>query len=331
MSDKEFRYVFGPVPSRRLGRSLGIDLVPFKTCTYDCIYCQLGRTTHKTVERKEYAPVDDVMDELKRKLDEGHPLDYVTLSGSGEPTLFSKLGQLLSRIKGMTETPLAVLSNGSLFWQEDIRLSLADADLVIPSLDVGNGDLFRLVNRPHQGISFDQMVDGLIQFRHDFTGLLWLEVLLLEGITAFDSEVAEIVEIVDKINPDRVHVNTAVRPPSEEFAHPVLRQELVYFAAAFGEKGEAVGGFRAADLRDLHPAASSDILALLKRRPCSLQDVARGLGIHPNEAIKYLTCLMNNGTIAGGVKGRSFFYWATPGKRDKPLVPATSRKETNRT
>lgn len=329
MPSNDYQYVFGPVPSRRLGRSLGIDLVPFKTCTYDCIYCQLGRTTHKTVERKEYVPIDDVMDELKRKLNEGQPLDYLTLSGSGEPTLFSRLEELVLRIKGMSEPPLAVLTNGSLFWHDDVRRSLAGADLVIPSLDIGDADLFRLVNRPHSEITFERMVDGLIQFRQGFPKSIWLEVLLLDGVTALDSEVAKIVKIADQINPDRIQVNTAVRPPSEEFAHPVSRKELTRLAAAFGERGEIIGDFSAAGPHSPHATASSDILALLKRRPCTLPDLSGGLGIHPNEALKHLNCLMNNGKIAGGIKGRSFFYWLKPGNREKPLSPENTHEEIN--
>lgn len=330
MSDNDYRYVFGPVPSRRLGRSLGIDLVPFKTCTYDCTYCQLGKTTLKTVECGEYVPLDDVLYELERKLGEGKALDYLTLSGSGEPTLFSKLGELISCIKGMTETPLAVLTNGSLLWQEDIRSALAAADLVIPSLDVGDGGLFQAVNRPHTEITFERMVDGLIQFARDFSKTLWLEVLLLDGVTAFASEVAKIAKIADEINPDRVQVSTAVRPPSEEFAHCVSREDLIGFAAAFGQKGEIVGEYHTTGSPDPHSSATSDILALLKRRPCSLQDVARGLGIHPAEATKHLNHLISGGAIAGEIKGEVFFYRAKPKTREKPRFHETTHKEIGR-
>ena len=139
-------HIFGPVPSRRLGRSLGIDLVPHKTCSYDCIYCQLGRTTCKTIERKEWVPLDAVVAELETKLSP-RP-DYVTLSGSGEPTLYSRLDELIDRIKHLTDIPVAVLTNGSLLWQEVVQQQLAAADLVMPSLDAGNATAFHLVNRP---------------------------------------------------------------------------------------------------------------------------------------------------------------------------------------
>ena len=180
-------YIFGPVPSRRLGRSLGVDLVPFKTCTYDCIYCQLGRTTNKTIQRKEWVPLDDVVTELETKLS-SQP-DYITLSGSGEPTLYSRTGELIDRIKAVTNVPVAVLTNGSLLWNQEVRARLMNADLVVPSLDAGDEAMFRAVNRPHEDISFERMLQGLIDFRHEFQGKYWLEVFLLAGHNAIAAEV----------------------------------------------------------------------------------------------------------------------------------------------
>ena len=170
-------YVFGPVPSRRLGRSLGVDLVPHKTCSYDCIYCQLGATTCKTTERKEWVPLDDVLEQLKAKLSTAP--DYITLSGSGEPTLYSRAEELIDRIKAMTDVPVAVLTNGSLLWQEEVRRQFMKADLVIPSLDAGDEGMFRLVNRPHEDVTFERMLAGLVDFRREFRGAYWLEVFVL--------------------------------------------------------------------------------------------------------------------------------------------------------
>lgn len=166
--DKPFKHVFGPVPSRRLGRSLGVDLVPLKVCSYACIYCQLGRTTKKTVERKEWVPTARVLDELKRKL--ATRPDYITFSGSGEPTLHSALGKIIEQIKSMTKTPVAVLTNGSLLWQPEVRTELALADVVMPSLDVGDDLFFQTVNRPHPEITFEKLLSGLEQFRREFSG-----------------------------------------------------------------------------------------------------------------------------------------------------------------
>ena len=218
------RYIFGPVPSRRLGRSLGVDLVPFKTCTYDCIYCQLGRTTNKTVERREWVPLDDVLAELKDKL--ATSPDYITLSGSGEPTLHSRIGEVIEQIRSLTDVPVAVLTNGSLLWQEDVRRQLVTADLVVPSLDAGNRTVFQVVNRPHPDISFEKLLEGLAAFRNEYGGMYWLEVFVLAGYTAIPAEAQKLAECVRRIAPDRVQLNTVTRPPAEDYAMAVDRQRL---------------------------------------------------------------------------------------------------------
>jgi len=168
--ERNFKYIYGPVPSRRLGRSLGVDLVPFKACTFDCVYCQLGRTPHKTVERREYLPAEAILDEVKRKLAEGDVPDYITFSGSGEPTLNRRIGGLIREIKALTKIPVAVLTNGSLLWMQEVQEDLMAADLVIPSLDAGDEKLFSYVNRPHRDLAFAQVVNGLIEFTRRFPG-----------------------------------------------------------------------------------------------------------------------------------------------------------------
>jgi len=279
-------YIFGPVPSRRLGRSLGVDLVPFKTCTYDCIYCQLGPTTHKTIERKEYVPLQDVLAELKTRL--ASSPDYITLSGSGEPTLFSRVGELIDRIKAMTDVPVAVLTNGSLLWQKDLRTQLLGADLVIPSLDAGNERTFRLVNRPHRGISFEAMLSGLTDFRREFRGQYWLEIFLLEGYTANEQQLAELVECVNLIKPDRVQLNTVTRPPAEDFAVAVSRERMAKLAGMFNPPAEVIADFHGVCRRPEFAAGRDEILDLLRRRACSLEEIAAGLGMHHNEVVKYV-------------------------------------------
>ena len=171
IANKKREYIFGPVPSRRLGRSLGVDLVPFKTCTYDCIYCQLGRTTNKTMQRKEWVSIDIVIEQLKAKL--SSKPDYITLSGSGEPTLYSRLEELIIKIKDITDIPVAVLTNGSLLWLPEVRNALKSADMVVPSLDAGSSQLFQYVNRPHADIRFSKMLQGLGDFRKYYSGQYW--------------------------------------------------------------------------------------------------------------------------------------------------------------
>ncbi len=280
------RYVFGPVPSRRLGRSLGVDLVPFKTCSYDCIYCQLGRTTCETIDRKEWVPLTDVVDELRHRLS-SNP-DYITLSGSGEPTLHGQIGKLIARIKEITDVPVAVLTNGSLLWQEDVRQQLLRADLVIPSLDAGSESMFRLVNRPHPEISFEQMLAGLIDFRQQFRGQYWLEVFILGGYAAIPAELSKLANCVSRIKPDRVQLNTVTRPPAEKHAVGVSPECLAELSSTFQPSAEVIADFRDVHRQPDFAAGREELLAMLRRRPCSVDDIAGGLGMHRNEVIKYL-------------------------------------------
>ena len=299
-------HIFGPVPSRRLGRSLGVDLVPFKTCTYDCIYCQLGRTTNKTVERRQWVPLDDVLAELKKKLTT-RP-DYITLSGSGEPTLFSRLDELIAGIRSMTDIPVAVLTNGSLLWRDEVRSQLMDAHLVVPSLDAGHSSLFQAVNRPHESISFDRMLEGLIAFREEYYGEYWLEVFLLAGHTAMDSEISKIAECVGRIKPDRVQLNTATRPTAEEYAVMVDRRRMGDLAAGFDPPAEVIADYRGVHAQSDFKAGRDSVLEMIQRRPCSLEDIADGLGMHRNEAIKYIEELDAKGLLEKRSSGGKLFY-----------------------
>jgi wyosine [tRNA(Phe)-imidazoG37] synthetase (radical SAM superfamily) len=308
MEKTKFKHVFGPVPSRRLGRSLGIDLVPFKTCSYDCIYCQLGRTTDKTIECKEYVPLQDVLTEIDRKLDAGASPDYITLSGSGEPTLYSKLQQLISVLKDKTEVPVAVLTNGSLLWDKKVQEALLEADLIVPSLDAGDEQMFRYVNRPHKDITCEKMVDGLVEFRKRFSNNIWLEVFLLGGVTGMRSEVEKIIAYAEKIRPDRVQLNTVARPPAEDFAFPVELDQMQNFARMFGDNAEVVADYDHVHQQMDFAATREDVMNLLRRRPCSLGDVAQGLGIHHNEAVKHLDHLTEEKAITTEIRNNSVFY-----------------------
>lgn len=283
-------HVFGPVPSRRLGRSLGVDLVPFKTCSYDCIYCQLGRTTNKTIERRQWTPVDVVLDEVKEKI--ASKPDYITLSGSGEPTLCSRLGDLIEGIRSFTNIPVAVLTNGSLLWWKEVRQEISAAQLIIPSLDAGDARMFEAVNRPHAGLSFEQMLEGLIDLREGFSRAVWLEVFVLGGYTANVSEIQKINAWVKQINPDRVQINTVTRPPAESFAAAVDHVKLEELARLFTPEAEVIADFHGVHTQAGFAATRDTVLHLLERRPCSLDDVAKGLGIHRNEAVKYLQELL---------------------------------------
>lgn len=300
------KYIFGPVPSRRLGRSMGIDLVPFKTCTYDCIYCQLGKTTNKTIQRKEWVPLDEIMSQLKDKL--CLEPDYITLSGSGEPTLFSKCRELIDKIKEITTIPVAVLTNGSLLWLQEVRKSLLEADLVIPSLDAGSNHLFQYVNRPHRDISFSKMVEGLVKFRDEYKGKYWLEVFLLAGVTTPEEEIKKLQTCINSIRPDKVQVNTVTRPPAETFAEPVQKERLKNLAVQLFDRSEVIADYKSVHKKQEFVSQREDVLSLLQRRPCSVEDIAAGLGLHRNAVIKYIEELLLDGKIEAKLQNQHLYY-----------------------
>lgn len=313
MKAVSYKYIYGPVPSRRLGRSLGIDMVPFKTCTYDCVYCQLGRTTAKTVERKEYVSVDAILSELEEKLATGETPDYISLAGSGEPTLNACIGELIERIKSLTDVPLAVLTNGSLLWVKEVQDALMAADLVLPSLDAGDEHLFQYVNRPHEEISFENMIKGLAEFTKRFSGEVWLEVLLLGGVTGIPSEVKKIASLIERIGPARVQLNTVSRPPAEEYALTIPPEQMIALKALIpgevdiiSEKGDGEPHITAPHAED-----EENILALLNRRPCTAEDIAKSLGIHITEVIKHLEGLSASGRVTTTSVNKRVFYVPT--------------------
>ena len=282
--------------------------MPFKTCTYDCIYCQLGRTTNKTIQRKQWVSIDIVIDQLKAKLN-SKP-DYITLSGSGEPTLFSQLEELISRIKDITDIPVAVLTNGSLLWLPEVRRALKSADLVVPSLDAGSNQMFQYVNRPHSDITFSRMLEGLLKFRDEYTGQYWLEVFLLAGVTTPETEINKLKTCISSIHPDKVQVNTVTRPPAEYFAERVPEKQLNVLTAQLYENAEVIADYKSVHKQQDFSSRREDVLTLLKRRPCSIEDIAAGLGLHRNEAVKYVEELSSVGRIEAKPQNQQLYYQA---------------------
>lgn len=314
------KYLFGPVPSRRLGLSLGVDIVPFKTCTLDCVYCQLGKTTERTIERRQYVPVEPVLAELKERLAEGLVADYITISGSGEPTLNSRLGELIAGIKKLADIPVAVLTNGTLLYREDVRADCAGADVVLPSLDAGDQQIFEKLNRPHADISIEKLIDGLVAFRREFSGAIWLEVFLIEGLNTGAEQIAKIKNAIARIRPDKVQLNTAVRPTADADVKGVKSERLNTIADQMGEDCEVVTGFSpgCGSGRNVTRAEgehqvtinrkAETLLSMLKRRPCSLDDICLGLGLHHSEALKYIGHLRSSRLIDSEKRDGVIFF-----------------------
>ncbi len=310
INDRSQDRVFGPVPSRRLGRSLGVDLVPFKTCVYNCIYCQIGWTTNNTIERAEYVPTEEVISEVREKLESGVAPDYITLSGSGEPTLHSRIGEIIDAIKGMTDIPVAVLTNGALFFDPDVRGACAKADVVIPSLDAGDEETFRRINCPSPGITLQKVVEGLAAFRNQFEGEIWLEVFLVSGINDDARSLERIRKLAESIRPDRIQLNTAVRPTADENVSAIPLERLEEIRQTFGEKAEVIAEFRPDEVSEGGPAQLEDILMVLRRRPCTAEDIANGLNIHIGVVMKLVGRLAEQGLIEQTRKEDKLYYHA---------------------
>jgi wyosine [tRNA(Phe)-imidazoG37] synthetase (radical SAM superfamily) len=296
-AEQHKKYIYGPVPSRRLGRSLGVDIIPFKFCPLDCVYCQLGRTTDKVVVRKDYMPIDEIVTELKQRLDDGIEADFITISGSGEPTLHSKLGELIDRIKKITKIPIAILTNSVLFNDPSVRADCCKADVVLPSLDAADQQTFERINRPCTNISIENVISGLCEFRNEFSGQIWLEVFIVDGINTSPQQIAKLHSAIEQIRPDKVQLNTAVRPTADSHITVISRDRLEQMASELGDKAEVIADFSAGRL-DRHIARSAqDILDMLRRRPCSMEDICHGLEMPPNEVIKHIEILLDRRLI----------------------------------
>jgi wyosine [tRNA(Phe)-imidazoG37] synthetase (radical SAM superfamily) len=256
-------------------------------------------------------PVDEILSELKTALGEGLEADYITIGGSGEPTLHSGLGRLIAGIKKLTSIPVAILTNGTLFYLPEVRENCAEADVILPSLDAGDQRTFEKINRPFKHITFERLVDGLCALRRRYRGQIWLEIFFIERFNTDNAEVAKLTEAIHRICPDKVHLNTAIRPTAEQDVEKVPPEKLAEIARQLGPKCEVI-----ADFVSSHCGKSTDniiqtLLSMLKRRPCTLDDVCSALGLVPNEAIKHLAGLKKQGAIQSENKSGKIFFTAS--------------------
>ncbi len=297
------KYLFGPVPSRRLGLSLGVDLLPFKTCTLDCAYCQLGRTTCLTLKREKRVSPEEVLAEIRSRSED--EFDYLTLAGSGEPLLHLGLDEIIRGAKEVIDRPVVVLTNGTLFFREDVRKEVMEADLIAPSLDAATQATFERVNRPHPDLKIDEIIEGLVRLREEFEGEIWLEVMLVKGINEIEAPL--IAEAAERIGPDRVQLNTVVRPPAEP-VQPLGPEEMEKMLEIFSG-AEVIAEWE----RDLSKKTEVLIIDLLSRRPCTLEELVELTDLHRNEILKYLEVLESEDKIKRHRHGEILYFQAQDG------------------
>ena len=298
MIASSYKYIFGPVPSRRLGRSLGIDLIPFKTCSFDCIYCQIGRTTLKTIDRAEYAPIDAVLSELERKIKEKPKIDFLTFSGSGEPTLHSGLGKIIKAVKKDFKLPIAVITNGSLLFREDVQKDLLAADVVLPTLSTHDPKFFKKIHRPAPELSLPKIIEGMIDFRKKYRGQIWLEFFVVRGINDRERHAITFKSVLSRINPDKIQINTSVRIPSEEYSLTALEPPLKRLKNILGDSAELIAEFKGDESQGGSKVSSENILNYLKRRPGTLEDIASGLDVRVGAVRRVIDRLQEQGKIS---------------------------------
>jgi len=305
--------IYGPVPSRRLGYSLGLDILPFKTCSMDCVYCQLGAWGRTTVRRRDYVPVRAVLAQVRAALASGVRIDAITFSGSGEPTLHAGIGRIIDGIKRMTAVPVVVLTNSSTLAGRANGRDILRADIVVPSLDAVTDRVFAKVNRPHPGMSADRIVDGLVRFRRRFKGRIWLEVMLVRGVNDGPTHLRKLRQAIDRIQPDRVQINTVVRPPAEKSARPLTAEELGRVRLLLGPRAEVIADFRREKQAAPAPDASAALLEALGRRPMTAADLARSLGLPAPEVADMTGRLKAAGRLRAVRHGGRVYYERTAG------------------
>jgi len=306
------RHVFGPVPSRRLGLSLGVDPVPPKTCTMDCVYCELGRTTERTVCRAPYVDVDAILEELALRLEDDPRIDYVTISGSGEPTLNSDLDRLIRGIRRRADSPIAVLTNGSLMTDSAVCAALAAADVVAPSLDALSQTAFETVNRPDPSLDAREIAAAIARFSMGFAGKLWLETLFVAGLNDHPCEIEQLAEAIAEIQPDRVHVNTIVRPPADPDVKPVTQKRLGEIARRLGPRAEVIARTTERVQMMIDRGSEDLIVAMAARRPVTVLDIARAIGTSQADAAKLVDALTEKRVLELVRHEGKLYYRASP-------------------
>jgi len=309
----KYKHLFGPVPSRRLGISLGVDLVPHKVCSMNCIYCEVGKTTNLTNQRADYIPLDEIMKELKAYLQAKPELDYITFSGAGEPLLNSGIGQIINFIKGnYPQYKLALITNSTLLTQPEVRAEIRQVDLILPSLDAASQPVFQRINRGSAELKIAEIITGLKAFQAEFSGKMWLEVFLLPGVNDTLNELKRLKAAITEIAPDEVQLNTLDRPGTEPGLEAISQsrmQEIAEFLRPLPVN--IIAKFQARQqISSFNSDIESTILETIRRRPCTAADLAEILGTHINEINKYLTTLLKADKISSQEQERGTFFRA---------------------
>lgn len=316
--NKPLKYCFGPVPSRRLGLSLGVDILPHKVCNLDCIYCELGPTLQKTCKKDRYRPIEPIQEELAGLLERGVHFDTLTITASGEPTLHSDLGRLVSFAKDVLHVSrLALLTNATLLSDPDVQHAVSRVDILLPSLDAARETSFRRVNRPCQELSASRIIQGLQDLQSKYRGSMWLEVLLVKGINDAPEDITALKQAIEFIQPAKVQLNTVNRPPAVEWAKPLSLQELQAIQGTLGGNTEIIADFR---IKERRPAVwtEDDISAMLSRRPMDMQALLSVTQLDSKKLAEMLQRMEDTGMLQRRILEGKTFYFISTSKAAQP-------------
>ncbi len=305
----KYNYIFGPVPSRRLGISLGVDLLPHKTCSLDCVYCECGGTTHLTLKQKEYIRIDQVRLELVKFLSTNPELNYITFSGSGEPTLNSGIGEIIDFLKiDYPQYKVALITNSTLFSKSETRKGVHNVDLIMASMDAVSQDIFQRINRPHPFLELTSMMEGIIALRKEYINRLWMEIFIVPDFNDREDELKKIRKFLDNINPEVIHINSLDRPGTESWVKPVDKHIIqnihTVLSCADPIENNCCGSSKKAILNDCH----EDIVSTIRRRPCTADDISKITGARKEMVNRFLDILIENGEIERKIMPRGVFY-----------------------
>ena len=307
--------IYGPVPSRRFGLSLGVDIISHKFCSYDCIYCQLGPTTIHTIQRQRFLSPDRIFKELETALTSGPYPDVVTLAGSGEPTLHTDLDSIIRGINDIADIPIVLITNGSLLHLEEIRSEIAGADILAPSLDAGDEETFRTINKPCSGIEFNEMVDGLRRAVEQFHGMVRLETMLVWGLNTRYSQLEDLARLIRSIDAHHIDINTPVRPNPQRkltLCPPGLLED---FANRIGPKAQIIASYPTEEdvvQRFEESDLGERIIRMISRRPCSLDDIGAVTGAPRNHILKLLAAFEAEGRVEERSGTEEIYFFSPP-------------------
>jgi len=305
-----FKYLFGPVPSRRLGISLGVDFIPYKTCSLDCIYCESGPTTDLTIERKEFYSAHLVIEELDSYLKTAPKLDYVTFSGAGEPTLFSKIGEVIAFLK--REYPMykiALITNATAFTTKELFDEVMSTDLIVPSIDAADQSTFQKINRPEASLNIIEILQHFYEFSKIYKGEIWLEVFIVKGVNDSFETLKEIKKWIEKIDPAKIQINSLDRPGAVAGLKKADIDTLLKVKTFFGKKSEIVVRRNSrSELNTLSQTSEESILKNIKIRPMTLNDLISVTGVSKSDLLEIISVMESEGLISTNMIGENLFY-----------------------